>query len=66
MKEIRSQRIYGTAWNTEKELRLYPKRLEEAKKRDHRNRKRARPFFGFDEIGPVLFSGIQKAHESAI
>ena len=30
------QRIYGTAWNTEKELRVHLKRLEEAKKRDHR------------------------------
>ena len=32
----RLQRIYGTAWNTEKELRVYLKQLEEAKKRDHR------------------------------
>ena len=30
------QRIYGTAWHTDKELRVYLKRLEEAKKRDHR------------------------------
>ena len=29
------QRIYGTAFNSSKELRLYLK-LEEAKKRDHR------------------------------
>ncbi|MAH80409.1 MAG: threonine--tRNA ligase [Rickettsiales bacterium] len=30
------QRIYGTAFNSSKELRLYLKKLEEAKKRDHR------------------------------
>ena len=30
------QRIYGTAWSGEKELKDYLKRLEEAKKRDHR------------------------------
>jgi len=29
-------RIYGTAWPTEKELKAYLKRLEEAKARDHR------------------------------
>jgi len=30
------QRIYATAWNTPQELRRHKKRLEEAKKRDHR------------------------------
>lgn len=30
------QRIYGTAFNSPKELRLYLKKMEEAKKRDHR------------------------------
>ena len=30
------QRIYGTAFSNRKELRLYLKRMEEAKKRDHR------------------------------
>ena len=30
------QRIYGTAFDSPKELRLYLKNLEEAKKRDHR------------------------------
>jgi len=30
------QRIYGTAWETEKELKAYLEKLEEAKKRDHR------------------------------
>ena len=30
------QRIYGTCWNTKKELEDYLNRLEEAEKRDHR------------------------------
>ena len=30
------QRIYGTAWNTNKELKAYVNRLAEAEKRDHR------------------------------
>ena len=29
-------RIYGTAWRTRKELRVYLERIEEAKRRDHR------------------------------
>lgn len=49
------QRIYGTAWNTEKELRLYIKRLEEAKKRDHRKLGKELDFYSVsDEIGPGL------------
>jgi Threonyl-tRNA synthetase len=31
------QRIYGTAWPTKEELRAYQERLEEAKRRDHRD-----------------------------
>ena len=30
------QRVYGTAWRDENELKVYLKRLEEAEKRDHR------------------------------
>ena len=30
------QRIYGTAWSTQKDLDDYLKRIEEAEKRDHR------------------------------
>ena len=38
------QRIYGTAWANEKDLKAYLTRLEEAEKRDHRtHRPRARP-----------------------
>ena len=49
------QRIYGTAWSTEKELRLYLKRLEEAKKRDHRKLGKELDLFSVsDDIGPGL------------
>ncbi len=49
------QRIYGTAWNTDKELRAYLKRLEEAKKRDHRKLGKELDLFSVtDEIGPGL------------
>ncbi|MBN4078054.1 threonine--tRNA ligase [Nitrospina gracilis] len=49
------QRIYGTAWNTEKELRVYLKRLEEAKKRDHRKLGKELDLFSVsDEVGPGL------------
>ena len=49
------QRIYGTAWNTEKELRVYLKRLEEAKKRDHRKLGKELDLYSVsDEIGPGL------------
>ena len=33
------QRIYGTAWRTKKDLDDYLNRLEEAKNRDHKNRR---------------------------
>ena len=49
------QRIYGTARNTEKELRLYLNRLEEAKKRDHRKLGKELDLFSVsDDIGPGL------------
>jgi len=49
------QRIYGTAWDTDKELRAYLKRLEEAKKRDHRKLGKELDLFSVtDEIGPGL------------
>ncbi len=35
-KNAQLQRIYGTAWRDEKELKAYLVRLEEAEKRDHR------------------------------
>ena len=49
------QRIYGTAWHTDKELRVYLKRLEEAKKRDHRKLGKELDLFSItDEVGPGL------------
>ncbi len=50
------QRIYGTAFFTEKELKEYLKRLEEAKKRDHRKLGRELKLFEIfeEEAGPGL------------
>lgn len=49
------QRIYGTAWQSRKELNEYLKMLEEAKKRDHRKLGRELDIFVFDdEVGPGL------------
>ncbi|OIN99152.1 MAG: threonine--tRNA ligase [Desulfovibrionaceae bacterium CG1_02_65_16] len=46
------QRIYGTAWATPKDLKVYLDRLEEAKKRDHRKLGTALDLFSFsDEVG---------------
>jgi len=48
-------RIYGTAWQTKKELDDYLWRLEEAKKRDHRKIGKELGLFYFsDDIGPGL------------
>ena len=43
------QRIYGTAWLTEKDLAAYLHMLEEAEKRDHRKLGRALDFFHMQE-----------------
>jgi threonyl-tRNA synthetase len=49
------QRIYGTAWKEKRELDEYLKRLEEAKRRDHRKLGRDLDLFGtYDEAGPGL------------
>lgn len=42
-------RIYGTCWRTDKELRAYLRRLEEAEKRDHRRLGREMDLFHFQE-----------------
>jgi threonyl-tRNA synthetase len=50
------QRVYGTAWATEEELKAYLKQLEEAEKRDHRKLGREMDLFHFQEEGPgVVF-----------
>jgi len=46
------QRIYGTAWAHEKQLRLYLQQLEEAEKRDHRRLGRIMDLFHFQEEAP--------------
>ena len=43
------QRIYGTAWRDEKELKAYLHRLEEAERRDHRRLGRELGLFHFQE-----------------
>jgi threonyl-tRNA synthetase len=48
-------RIYATAWNNPKELRLYLKKLEEIEKRDHRRLGKELDLFSFhEEAGPGL------------
>ncbi len=46
------QRIYGTAWSSEKDLKAYLNRLEEAEKRDHRKLGREMDLFHLQEEGP--------------
>src|SRR4029453_16178873 len=46
------QRIYGTAFLTEKDLQEHLHRLEEAKKRDHRKIGRAQKLFMFHQWAP--------------
>ena len=46
------QRIYGTAFFTEKELKNYFTMLEEAEKRDHRKLGKEMDFFHFEEYAP--------------
>jgi threonyl-tRNA synthetase len=43
------QRIYGTAWASEKDLKAYLHRLEEAERRDHRKLGRAMDLFHFQD-----------------
>jgi threonyl-tRNA synthetase len=46
------QRIYGTAWANDKQLRKYLHMLEEAEKRDHRRLGRIMDLFHFQEEAP--------------
>ena len=46
------QRIYGTAWSSQKELDDYLKRIEEAEKRDHRKLGKEMDLFHFREESP--------------
>jgi threonyl-tRNA synthetase len=46
------QRIYGTAWATEEQLRAYLSMLEEAERRDHRRLGREMDLYHFQEEAP--------------
>ncbi len=46
------QRIYGTAWSNDKDLKHHLQMLEEAEKRDHRKLGREMNLFHFQEEGP--------------
>ncbi len=46
------QRVYGTAWANDKQLRQHLHRLEEAEKRDHRRLARVMDLFHFQEEAP--------------
>ncbi|MFA6426337.1 MAG: threonine--tRNA ligase [Phycisphaerae bacterium] len=46
------QRVYGTAWRTQKELDEYLAMLEEARKRDHRTIGKQMDLFSFHDEGP--------------
>jgi threonyl-tRNA synthetase len=48
------QRVYGTAWLNDKELKAYLHQLEEAEKRDHRKIGRALDFFHQQEEAPGM------------
>ncbi len=49
------QRIYGTAFTNDKQLRLYMRQIEEAKKRDHRRLAKELDLFSISEnVGPGL------------
>ena len=54
-KRARLQRVYGTAFFSKKDLRAHLRRLEEAKKRDHRKLGRELDLFSIQELaGPGL------------
>ena len=48
------QRVYGTAWNSEKELKKYLNNIAEASKRDHRKLGQKYDLFHFQEEAPGM------------
>jgi len=57
------QRIYGTAFFTQKDLDAYLKQVEEAKKRDHRKLGKELDLFSIQELaGPGSSSSTQGRH----
>ena len=47
-------RIYGTAWNNDKDLAAYLNRMEEAEKRDHRKLGKEMDLFRFQDEAPGM------------
>ncbi len=56
------QRIYGTAWANEKQLKEYLTRLEEAEKRDHRRIGKELDLFHLQEEAPGAVFAVSAAH----
>ena len=55
------QRIYGTAWFSDQDLKDYLNRMEEARKRDHRKLGKELELFTInDEVGPGLIIWLPK------
>jgi len=55
------QRIYGTAWFSDQDLKDYLNRMEEARKRDHRKLGKELDLFTInDEVGPGLIIWLPK------
>ena len=50
------QRIYGTAWETEEQLKAYQVQKEEAKRRDHRRLGQELDLFSIQVFGNILFN----------
>ena len=48
------QRVYGTAWRNQKELKAYLRRIEEAEKRDHRKLGKKLDLFHIQEEAPGM------------
>ena len=55
------QRVYGTAWGSKQDLKLYLQRLEEAEKRDHRKLGKQLGLFHFQEEAPGMPFGTRTA-----
>jgi len=53
-KNAQMQRLYGIAFNTEKEVRIHLEMLEEAKKRDHRKLGQELDLFFFHDTAPGM------------
>ena len=56
------QRIYGTAWASEKELNKHLLILEEAEKRDHRKLGKELDLFHFQDIAPGMVFWLSLIH----